>query len=241
MWENYFKTAFRNLAKNKFYTFINVICLGLAITSFIFIYKYVNFERSFDKFHTNGNNIYRVISRWNVGKQNEETKAMTVAWSGPGAKETIPEISEFARVAPIKKFIGKKLIRYNDVKISESKIFLADSGFFKIFSFKLLRGDIATVFREPFSIVLKASVAKKYFTSFDDIFGKVVEIETEGHFSQNAFKVTGIVEDPPVNSHLQFSALISFNSMIPSLFQGAWYLSADYTYNYVLLNLVLTR
>lgn len=235
MLRNYFKVAFRNLLKNKVYTIINLLGLGIAITASLFLFKYVGYERSFDRFHANSDNIYRVTTHWNKGTVKDDNRALTVPWTGPGAKELFPEIKAYGRLAPTSTFIGKKLITYGDVKISENRIFFSDPGFLKMFSFQFIRGSAATALNEPNSLVLFESVVKKYFKSPDDIMGKMVNINTEGQLPQQNFKVTAVIRDLPPNSHLQLDALISFNSMHAELFNGSAWWHWDYTYNYLWL------
>jgi putative ABC transport system permease protein len=236
MLQSYFKVAWRNLKKSRAYTIINIIGLGLAIAATLFIFNYVSYERSYDQFHSNKKNIYRVSSHFNKGKVNERHQALTIAWTGPGAQLLIPEIADFTRLAPANKFIGKKVIRYNDTKISESRVLLADSSFLKMFSFPLVRGSAATALTEPFSMILTESIAKKYFGSPDLIMNKVVELKSKGHFAQETFKVTGIIKDPPPNSHIQFDVLLSFNTLYDYIYTGGFSFDWAYTYNYIQLN-----
>ncbi|RBL89794.1 hypothetical protein DF182_25230 [Chitinophaga flava] len=235
MFKDFARATFRNLWKEKFFTGINVMGLAIAIAACLLLFKYVYFEMSFDKFHINNNNIYRVTSLWNKGKVQEDHRALTVPWTGPGAKEIFPEIAEYGRLAPVKTFIGKEVISYEDKKISEDNVYFADPGFLKMFSFNMLRGSMANALSKPFTIVLTESLAMKYFKSLDDIVGKTLTIKTGGQLEQETFEVTGIIKDPPVNSHIQFNALLSFTSIFHGLNEGSTWWHWDYTYNYLLL------
>jgi putative ABC transport system permease protein len=235
MFRNYFKVALRNLLKNKVYTIINLVGLGLAITASLFLFKYVDYEKSFDRFHVNSENIYRVTSHWNRGTVKDDKRAITVPWTGPGAKELFPEIREFGRLAPASTFIGKKLIEFEDIKMSESRVYFSDPGFLKMFSFEFVRGSAATALNDPYSLVLTESMVNKYFKSPDDIMGKTVNIAMEKQLPQDVYKVTAIVKDLPANSHIQFDVLISFNSMYAEFFNGSAWWHWDYSYNYLWL------
>ncbi|HRI20311.1 MAG TPA: ABC transporter permease [Panacibacter sp.] len=196
MFKNYFKTAFRNLARNKVYSFINIAGLSIGLACAMLIMLYVKDEVSFDQFHNNVNNIYRIVS------QRKENKIpVTGLLQGPRFKQNVPGIKSFVRVDN----------RYEDIKAGESvqsQSFLhVDSNFFSVFSFPLLSGNAETCLREPHSIVLSEDAAKKQFGTTDAV-GKIMMIKEDSTFVP--YKVTAVAKRCPQNSSIQFEALIPF-------------------------------
>lgn len=231
---NYFKISYRHMVKYRTFAAINILGLALGMAAALLTYEYAAYENSFDDFHTNSKNIYRVTTEWNADITSDDKRATTVPWSGPGIKEEFPEVIEYARFASINQFTGYNAVSYNDKHIVEQEIFLADPGFLKIFSYPLLKGDRETALNDPTSVVITESIAKKYFKDQDPI-GKLLSINTHGNLTENTFKVTGVIKDPPANSHLAFDFLISFNVMMKVLSNGSTYWHWDYTYCYLLL------
>jgi putative ABC transport system permease protein len=231
----YLRIALRHLFKNKIYTTVNAISLSLGMVAALILVNHILFERSFDKFHCHSRNIYRVTTEWNANVTPSDRRATTVAWSGPGIKDEFPEVLEYTRLAPIDNFTGFNTVRYGEISISEQKIYLADPGFLTMFSFCLVKGDPKTALNDPTSVIITKSIASKYFGDEDPI-GKVLTIDTHGNLSENGFIVTGIINDPPANSHLSFNFLLSFNLIHPALHNGSTYWHWDYTYAYLLLH-----
>lgn len=194
MLKNYFRIAWRNLAKNKVFSFINILGLTIGITVCLMIYLFILNEFSTDKFHTQGKNIYRVMRSFDVSKD------QTPYLSGPYATALLNdfpgEIKKAVRVMPT-----GGTISFGNSAFTEKKIVLADEGFFSLFSFPLVKGNPATVLKDPGSIVLTESTAKKYFGN-EDPMGKIIELD-----KSHQFKVTGIAKDAPSNSHLDFNVV----------------------------------
>ncbi len=202
MLANYLKIALRNIRKQKFYAFINILGLTIGLASSIFIGLYILDELSYDHFHTKGEHIYRMNLHGKLGGQ----EIYTTSTCGPMAEalvSEIPEISAATRLWPR----GESVFRYGDKAFSEDDVMAADSNFFDVFSFKLKAGDPKTALLEPNSIVLTESVAKKYFGE-DGGLDETLEIGND----KTAYKVTGIMADIPSNSHVQFSALFAMSS-----------------------------
>ncbi len=206
MLHNYIKIAVRNLLKYKGYTFINVFGLALGLVTCLFILQFIQDERSYDEFHTDVDRIYLFGLRGVMGGQFIET-ANTSTPMGPTVERELPEVEQFTRV----KSMGRTLVAREDVRFYEEAVYWADSTFFSMFSFRLLRGDAKTVLVAPNTIVLTASTAQKYFGAEDPI-GQTLRIENEADY-----EVTGIVEDVPDQSHLQFDMLVSMESVIQNL------------------------
>ncbi|HEX8357212.1 MAG TPA: ABC transporter permease, partial [Segetibacter sp.] len=190
MIKNYLKVAFRKLWSHKTFSFINIIGLAVGMTACFLIYLYVTFEMSYDSFHTKADRIYRVVA--DIKTPTEVINAGGPAWAvAPNAKDEFPEIEAFVRVAGG----DNVLIRKDEIKFQEENCAWADSAFFRVFDFKLLKGDPQTALKEQFSIVLSETAAKKYF-------GKADPINQTLLITGDAFpaKVTGVMKDIPENS-----------------------------------------
>ena len=233
MWRNYFKISIRNLSKSKAFSAIHILGLAIGAAACLLIFQYIHFERSYDRFHEKAENIYRVPIRYSEGFGNFPKTAANHPGLGPAMKADFPEVETFTRMLhPSNVGANMDLSYNNDVgqKISylEEKTYLADSAFFHIFSFPFIAGDRMQAMNNPGSIVLSASMAKKYFGSSDPI-GKILQIN-----SQRDLKVTGVFKDLPENSHLDFNALISFNTFFNNISQSNSWIWPEF-YTYVLL------
>lgn len=202
MLRNYFKIGFRNILKHKFYSAINIAGLAIGITASIFISLYLFDELNYDQFHTKIDRMYRVGLHGKLGGQD-----LRVTSTCPPLAHTlvdeVPEVEDATRIQTQSNLV----IKYEDLMFTEDDIFYADSNFFSFFTFELLQGDPSTALAEPNSIVMTESIAEKYFGD-DDALGKMVTVGTD-----QAHKITGIVADPPSNSHLKFKFVFSFNTL----------------------------
>jgi putative ABC transport system permease protein len=197
MFRNYFKTAFRNLARNKVYSFINIAGLGMGLACAMLIMLYVKDEVSFDRFHKNANNIYRIAKKTKRG-QNGTTGFL----QGPRFTQNVPGIKSFVRVQ------GSSENVKNGTEVQQQNgVLHVDSNFFSVFTFPLLSGDAANCLTEPHSIVLSEDAAKKYFASTDAV-GKILMIKEDSSFVP--YKVTAVARRCPQNSSIQFDALLPF-------------------------------
>lgn len=224
MFKNYMLTALRNFSRNKLHSSINLFGLAIAFASVLLIFHYIYQECSFDSFHEN-KSIYRVsVKTFREGKLDGDNPQFT-APLGPAMQKEFPEVDNFVRISSS----GTAFLSYKKEPVKVHDIVYADSSFFKIFSFPLLTGDIHTALTEPYSIVLTESTSKK-------IFGQEQSLEKIIRVDNKSYTVTGIVQDPPLNSSIQFNALISFVSLYqdPGLFMD-WNGGQRYT-AYVLLN-----
>ncbi len=203
MIKNYLLLAFKNLRKQKVFSLINILGLTVGITCCLMIFLFIKHESSFDDFHKNGKDIYRVVRM--ADNTGSGSKNM-VSWvSGPYAKalrNDYPDaIEQAVRVNP-----DNDLFTYNNTSFNEKNVYITDSNFFQFFNFPLLKGDAATVLKDPASIVLTVSTAKKYFGN-EDPMGKVVQMN-----KKMPLKVTGIAKDVPVNSHLYFDMVVPISN-----------------------------
>ena len=197
MIKNYFLLAIKNFRKQKMFSLINILGLTIGITCCLMIFLFIMNEFSYDNFHKNGKDIYRVMRTGQTNGRPMEVPYVSAPYSTALANDFPDAIQNTVRVNP-----DNDLITYKDISFNEKKIYLTDSNFFTFFSFPLLKGDPKTVLNEPNSIVMTASSAKKYFGNEDPV-GKVVEFNKELHLT-----VTGIAADAPVNSHLDFDMVV---------------------------------
>ncbi|MEO6673801.1 MAG: ABC transporter permease [Ginsengibacter sp.] len=220
MLKNYFKTAWRNLMKNKVFSFINILGLTLGITVCMMIFLFIMNEFSVDKFHKDGDRIYRVMRSYK-----NEGKGGSVAYlSGMYAPALLndfkSEIIKAVRVNPT-----DNLVTIGNKSFHEKKVYDVDPDFFSLFSFPLIRGDAATVLENPNSVVLTESTARKYFGSIDNAIGKVIELD-----KSLPLKVTGIAKDVPSNSHLDFHLIVPLENYKNSGTMTTWINNGIYTY-----------
>jgi putative ABC transport system permease protein len=202
MLKNYLKTAWRNLTRNSVFSIINICGLSIGITVCLMIYLFVVNEFSVDRFHKNGDQIYRVMR----GFAKNETP--TPFLSGPYAPalrtDFSSEIEQAVRVMP-----SNDLFVIGDKSYNEKKVYITDPDFFTLFSFPLLRGNTAMALQNPNSVVLTATTAKKYFGSIDNAMGKVIEMD-----KRYQLKVTGVARDVPSNTHMDFDMVVPIGNFV---------------------------
>ncbi|MCS3794882.1 ABC transporter permease [Niastella sp. OAS944] len=209
MLKNYFKIAFRNLWRHRVFSFINIMGLTVGMTACLLIFLYVRFEISYDRFHTKADRIYRIVA--DIKTPTETIPSSGPAWAVPGhLKFDFSEIEAVTRVMP-----DNLLLRKGDIKFNEPKSIWADSMFFQIFSFKLLKGDPRTALKEPYSVVLTESTAKKYFGKADPL-GQTILITSES----SPATVTGIMQDMPENTQVKGDLLVSMSTITTKFAKG---------------------
>ncbi len=203
MFKNYFLMAFRNLKKHRTYTLINVFGLALGLSATILILLYLQFEISYDRFHENADSLHRVcIRHLREGMSEGETHVYTPP-IGPDMKKEFPEVEDFVRMSTLR----VAYLNVDNKAFRVDRICYASPSLLEVFSFKLESGNARTALIDPFSIVLSEQTAERIFGSRDSI-GETIQIGPE-----NLYNVTGIVENPPSNSSIQFNALISFATL----------------------------
>ncbi|MDH5476491.1 MAG: ABC transporter permease, partial [Cyclobacteriaceae bacterium] len=219
MLKNYIVTAFRTIKKQRFFAVINILGLTVGIAASLYISLYVYDEFNYDDFHKNGDRIYHMGINAKIAGQ--EVKATSTPARMAGAMRTeIPAIEAITVFDDWQDVI----FRYEEKVIVEEKVFLADSGFFKVFTFPLLEGDAKTALKEPNSVVITEEMSKKYFGNESPI-GKMLSMGRD----KKALKVTGLAQNPPTNSNAQFSALISFYTF-PDRLEDHWLNNSYHTY-----------
>jgi putative ABC transport system permease protein len=232
---NYFTVSYRYLTRNKTFAIVNILGLALGMAAALLTYQYVNYEKSYDAFHLNADNLYRVSTEWNKTLTPNDKRATTMPWSGPGVKEAFPEVQEFTRFASLAPMTGDNSVRYEKTEFEETKIFMADPGFLKMFSFPLLEGDARTALSAPHQIIVTQAVATKYFGDTSPL-GKTLFINAHGNLSGSDYTITGVMANPPANSHMSFDFLVSYSSNWEGLSNGSTYWHWDNTYCYLLLH-----
>lgn len=213
MFKNFITVAVRSILKHKFYSFINILGLVIGMTCCLFIYIYVQDELSYDKFHKDYQNIYRVGLHGKIAGQEIFTSNSCIPL-GPAMTAEIPGVEEMLRVIQASRSTGVPF-RYEEVVFLEDKVLYADSNFFSFFTFDLLQGDAETALREPNSVVITERLANKYFPNAEAV-GKTLLVGND----KLPIKVTGIAKESPTNSHLRFNAVISYLTVEKSFYQG---------------------
>ena len=202
MFKNYFTSVWRYISHNKAFTFINISGLAIGMTACMLIAQFVLHEFSYDTFHENKDRIFRLqLDRYNKGELSTRW-ASGAAGIGPDVKASFPEVKYYVRMTN-----RNSVFSYGDVFFKEEFAYFASEDFFKIFSYKLLKGVDSLVLKDPYKIVISQSFAKKYFGNEDPI-GKTLK-----NNGKRDFEVTGVFEDIPANSHMKADALMSFASL----------------------------
>ncbi|MFT4154452.1 ABC transporter permease [Parafilimonas sp.] len=203
MIKNYFKTAWRNLWKRKAYSIINITGLAIGMAACIVIMVFVLYERSFDNFHAK--NIYRLneVQKFE-GMVSSQKVALSMFPMGPTLKNEFPEIQNFTRVS----WRTKMQMRNGDKRVYLNQGLMVDSTFLQMFDFKLLEGNRQTVLQKPNSAIITKATAEKLFGS-ENVIGKTITYY--GGDTINLM-VTGVLDNVPQNSQIQFDALISFST-----------------------------
>ncbi|MBX3238594.1 MAG: ABC transporter permease [Chitinophagaceae bacterium] len=247
MFRSYLKVALRSLVKNRIYSFVNIIGLAIGMAACFFVLLYVYFESGYDRFHTNASRIYRVpISMTAIrtdgdsGIPPDGHLATNHPAVGIAMKRDFPEVTSYTRMLNFSVFANKYAVSSEQPGaerrvFNESRVFLVDSSFFNVFSFPLVKGNRQHCLAEPNTIVISQSVARKYFGNSDPLnqvltLNGFVPWANKGVFP---FKVTGVFEDVPENSHIKFDMLISFETFPYDWLTNNW--AWPEFYNYVLL------
>lgn len=223
MLKNYFKIALRNIKKNKVFSLINILGLAVGLSCVLLIGLFIQEELSYDRFHENAENIYR-LTVTEVGE--------SPSWSGtplplgPALKNQFPEVENFVRFNTFP-FKPKILISSQSSKFFEDDFWLTDPEVFTVFNFELIKGDPETALNSPYNVVISESMARKYFSDEDPI-GKVLKFEKE-----TVFTITGVMKNVPGNSSLQFDflgSILCMNEMYGYDTFNAWGTYNYYTY-----------
>ncbi|MFC1725593.1 ABC transporter permease [candidate division KSB1 bacterium] len=228
MFKNYLTMTLRNLKNQKSFSFINILGLAIGMAVCLIIVQYVAFEFSFDKFHENIPNIYRLRETGynNDGKIDEEGADCCNA-AGKAISEAFPEVLDYVNIT---KTVAGGIFSNGDIKFREENVFWATPSFFKMFSFKLLDGNASTELSQPGTAVISESTARKYFKDNNPL-GKTLTFNGSTDFNDGStdFKITGVFEDVPKNSHFKFDILTSMITRGERA-QSSWVYVTHYTY-----------
>jgi putative ABC transport system permease protein len=223
---NYFKIAIRNIRRHKVYSIINIAGLFVGMTCTILIVLWVQYELSYDRYHQNAEQIYRLGLNLRTSKIKESIASNGVP-AGPTFEKRFPEVLKACR---FQKGEGVAVVQYKEKKFFEENIFFADNSVFEIFTFPMIRGNPKTALTVIDSAVMTEDIAKKYFGNEDPI-GKVIKLNNEYNVT-----VTGVVKNIPANSHFSFNLLLPFEALGPWLEKAMqhWLLNI-HNYTYLLL------
>ena len=202
MIKNFIKTAFRNLLKNKGFTAINVLGLALGLATCMLIVFYVIDELSYDRFNVNASRIYRVNNDIKFGG-NENSYAVAPAPLAAAFLSELPEVEQVVRFRDRGGFQVKK----GDQKIKERRVIYTDPTAFDIFTFPMIQGDPSTALKDPRTVVINESTAKKYFNTVNAV-GKVLTVN-----DSLFYKVTGVIKDIPTQAHFNYDFFLSMQSL----------------------------
>lgn len=198
MFKNYFKIAFRNLARNKGYSAINILGLALGLAVCLLITLFVIDELSYDKFNLKADRIYRATSDFKVNGSVFNDRETPASMAADMLKD-YPQIENAARLADN----GKVLVKKGDETLFEAGAFFADDALFKVFTLPVITGDTKTALSQPHSIVISEYIARKYFNS-TDVIGKTLHLD-----NTQDYKITAVIKNTPVQSHLHFNIIKS--------------------------------
>lgn len=226
MLKNYFKIAFRNLFKQKAHSFINILGLAVGIACCILIGLYVQNEWSYDEFHSKSDRLYRAWGHEDYGDDEIYFYTVTPLIMTPTLEANIPEVESTTRF-----FNFSNLIKRPEQRESFSEtVSMVDPAFFSMFDFSMVGGSPEPAFDSPGRVVITEEIARQYFGEEDPV-QKVLSIRIGDTFED--FTVTGIVQNPPVNSSIQFDILIPFSNS-PKIFNEnahtSWFNVAAETY-----------
>lgn len=211
MFRNHFKTAWRNLMKYKFISFINLFGLTIGLTCCLLILTYILNELSYDKYNKNADRVYRITRTFYDGNGKEMLNLSTVAPPfGYYLPTDFPEIEKMTRLLNV----GITPLRYKDKLINEPNVYFGDENLFDVFTVDVLKGNPKTALNDPYSVMLTEETAKKYFGNEDPI-NKVIRAN-----DQFDVKVTGVYKDFPSNAHIHPNILVSFNTLKDSAIIG---------------------
>jgi putative ABC transport system permease protein len=205
MLKNYLKITIRNIRRHKGYSFINISGLAIGMACFILVALYIQKEFSFDTFHDKADRIYRILEERpsNLGME-DNVFCTTVA---PLAPTLLDEFAEVSHATRIHSFYNEDFLFVYGKKSFYEKGLLADKYFFDVFSFRLIEGNPQSALAEPLSLIISNKLAARYFGS-DEPLGKTISLN--GRYD---VKITGVVEDIPDNSHIQFDFLLSLDTI----------------------------
>ncbi|HEX6227332.1 MAG TPA: FtsX-like permease family protein [Chryseolinea sp.] len=230
MYRNYFTVFKRSFIKQKGYSFLNIFGLAIGISCFLLISLYIKDEYSFDRMHAKSDRIYRIheiFQSEGVGERSaSQPFPVATALMNDHPSQILSAVRIFNFQAPALALSTMD----NEKEFNESRLFFADSTFFDVFDFPLVEGDPREALAKPLSIVITESMARKYFDN-ENPMGKFLRFQ-----GRQNLMVTGVLKDVPANTHFQFDFLVSFQTLIPEIYNESvperwhWYWNPCWTY-----------
>jgi putative ABC transport system permease protein len=202
MFQNYLKSALRNIQKQKGYSLITLAGLFIGITCFVLISLYVRYEFSYDRFHTNAKNIYRVLVDTRETFMGKSQVTVTPGPLASAMQEEFPEVLKATKVES-----ERVVMRYGEHRFAENHIYYVDPAFLDIFDFPLLAGDPRTALSKPNCLLISKDMTEKYFGQENPL-GQTI------HVDEKDYQITGVLENIPGNTHFRFDFLASFSSLV---------------------------
>ena len=197
--------AFRGFKKRKAFTVINILGLTLGMTVALLILTYARYELSYDRFHSNADDIYRVSLDIRNEGVFQVADAQCYPGVGPLAVEDFPEIDDYAMA----RHLGRLLFQQRDRAYNEDRVYFANPGWLRVFDWEVISGDSETALNEPDRVMLSETAAKKYFGDENPV-GQTIDVIPGG--GKTTMMVTGVFKDVPENAHLKFDILVSWES-----------------------------
>lgn len=220
---NYLLLTFRNLGRHKLFTAVNVISLAVGMAVALLILNYVVFERSYDSMHPDKERLYRVEAQFYEGNTLTDDWATSSYGYGPAMKRTIPGVEQVVRFDINN---PEQIVRYGERQYRENSVTSVDPSMFDIFGFRLREGDPANALEGPNKVVITPYAAAKYFPG-EDPMGKTLRFNSQN--GELNCEVTGVLEEMPRNSQIQFDFFISWETL-PKWLDNYWYRHEVYTY-----------
>ncbi|MXZ74327.1 MAG: FtsX-like permease family protein [Gemmatimonadetes bacterium] len=226
MIRNYLTVALRNLLRQPVYSLINVVGLAIGMAACMLIVLYIQDELSYDRYHPDADRIYRIVDDIESGGQTIRTAGSPLSWA-PALKQDYPEVERFVRMRGT---ASSWLFHKEEMQFYEKKVIWAEDGLFDLFAIPLVAGDPKTALAEPFTIVISETMAAKYFGREEPI-GQIMGVD-----NTYDFKVTGIMRDLPVNTHMRVDMFTSYSSLatIGSYYRENWEVHDNF-YTYIKL------
>ena len=226
----YFTIAYRNLTKHKFYSLINLLGLAIGTAACLLILHYVRYELSYEDFHEQSNQIYRLtLDIYEEGELLSQD-AEVYPLAGPELKANLPEVLDYVRLHDQEHMV----FGTDEYRNTERRAYYADPSALSIFSLKMIQGDTTGALDEPFEMILTESKAKQYFGT-TDVVGKTLDMFGGSYQAANQkkmVKITGVIEDLPPNTHLKIDFLISYVTLRDKTinYPFGWNANNEFTY-----------
>jgi putative ABC transport system permease protein len=222
MFQNYFKTALRNLWRSKGFSAINIFGLAVGLATCLLIVLYVTDELSYDKWNVKADRIYRLDAEIKFGG-NHMFLAVAPPLAGPSMLQDYPEVQQYTRF----RYASSLLVRKGNLNIREESVIYTDSSFFDVFTMPLISGDARTALTTPHSMVITEKIARKYFNRVD-VAGRILVIN-----DSIQYKVTGVIRNMPAQSHFHYEIFLPMLQLKSSRATDEW-LSHNYN-TYIVL------